>query len=86
MKATLLETALQVAAATPGLYAVRSGSGAYFPMMAMLEAGHAVFRRAACGRGVSRRAAEPAVLPGGADRLGAAVVAHPAAAARGAAA
>ena len=44
MKATLLETAQQAADAGPGIYAVHSGSGAYFPVMAMLEAGYAVFR------------------------------------------
>ena len=44
MKATLLETAQQAADAGPGIYAVHSGSGAYFPVMAMLEAGHAFFR------------------------------------------
>ena len=44
MKATILETAQQAANAVPGLYAVHSGSAAYFPVMAMLEAGYAVFR------------------------------------------
>jgi hypothetical protein len=44
MKATLLETARQAAEAPPGLYVVHSGSGAYFPVMAMLEDGYARFR------------------------------------------
>ena len=43
MKATLLETAQQVMTATPGLYVVRSGSAAYFPVMGLIEGGYAEF-------------------------------------------
>lgn len=44
MKATILETGAQVMAATPGLYVVRSGTQAYFPVMALIEGGYAEFR------------------------------------------
>ena len=43
MQATLLETIPQVMAATPGLYVVRSGSAAYFPVMGLIEGGYAEF-------------------------------------------
>ena len=44
MQATIIETAQEAMDALPGLYVVRSGTEAYFPMMGMLEAGYAVFR------------------------------------------
>jgi len=44
VKATVLETAEEALDAPPGLYVVHSGSGAYFPMMAIIEGGYAVFR------------------------------------------
>lgn len=44
MKATLLETAQEALDALPGLYVVRSGTEAYFPMMAIVEGGYAIFR------------------------------------------
>lgn len=43
MKATLLQSARQVASASPGLYIVHSGSEAYFPVMALIEGGYAEF-------------------------------------------
>ena len=43
-KATILETVAQVMAAHPGLYVVRSGTPAYFPVMGLIEAGYAEFR------------------------------------------
>ena len=43
MKATLLQTAQQVAKATTGLYIVHSGSPAYFPAMGLIEGGYAEF-------------------------------------------
>jgi hypothetical protein len=43
MKATVLETWQEAMSAAPGLYLVRSGSEAYFPIMAFIEAGYAEF-------------------------------------------
>jgi len=44
MQATIIETAQEAMDALPGLYVVRSGSEAYFPVMGLIEAGYAVFR------------------------------------------
>jgi hypothetical protein len=41
--AVVLHSAAEVDHAPPGLYVVRAGSGAYFPAMALLEAGRAKF-------------------------------------------
>jgi hypothetical protein len=44
MKAIVLETWQEAMEAPPGLYVVRSGSEAYFPMMGFIEAGYAEFQ------------------------------------------
>jgi hypothetical protein len=44
MKASILQSAREVMSARPGLYVVRSGSEAYFPIMGLIEGGYAEFR------------------------------------------